>query len=144
MMLRISRKLAISAGLCLVVLPRPSKSADDVCAADKTKFCANLDAKSGTVGKCLKEHEAQLSDACRRQVAKAAAQAEVRKACKADVTSFCKSVQAGQGRIAACLKKHEGKLSSGCTAALSANRREAAAKPPLTGAAADASKAGGK
>jgi hypothetical protein len=125
-MRRIWRELAIVGGLCLVVLPRPALSADDACAADKAKFCTNLDTKILTVGKCLKDHEAQLSDACKRKVANAMAQAEVRKACKADVKKFCEGVQPGEGRIAACLKQHEGKLSAGCTAARAAIRRAGA------------------
>jgi hypothetical protein len=116
------RELVTVGGLCLVMLPRPALSADDACAADKAKFCAKLDTKTLTVGKCLKEHEAQLSDACKKKVANAMAQAEARKACKADVKKFCEGVKPGEGRIAACLKQHEGKLSEGCTAARAANR----------------------
>jgi len=120
-MRRIWKQVATVAGLCLVLLPRPALSADDACAADKAKFCANL-TKPLTVGKCLKEHEAQLSDACKTKVANAMAQAEMRKACKADVKKFCEGVKPGEGRIAACLKQHEGKLSAGCDAARAANR----------------------
>ena len=130
MMQRIWSRLALAGGLCLVVLPRPALSADDPCAADKAKFCANLDTKTHTVGKCLKEHETQLSDACKSRVALATAQAAVRKACRGDVNKFCTGAQPGQGRIAACLKQHEDKLSAACNAARSAIRA-GAAKTPL-------------
>ena len=142
-MRRISKELAIVAGLCFLLLPRPTAAAEDACAADKTKLCANVDKKPGAVAKCLKQHEAQLSDACKKQIAKAAAQAEVRKACKADAKKYCAGVEPGKGRMAACLKKHESSLSAGCNAARAANHRAAAAQTPGKSAP-STSKAGGK
>ncbi len=43
------------------------------CAADVQKFCAQVEKKKGDVRKCLKENEAKLSDACKKNIADAKA-----------------------------------------------------------------------
>jgi hypothetical protein len=68
---------------------------------------------------CMKQHEAELSDACKAQRAtvKQAAE-EVHADCKADAGKLCQGVQPGGGRIHACLKSHEAEVSPTCQQAM--------------------------
>ncbi len=87
------------------------------CKADYEKFCKDVKPGQGRIVKCMKEHEAQLSVACKNQIAadKERAQ-EFRKACNPDAAKFCKDAKPGHGRIISCLKSHEAELSPQCDA----------------------------
>lgn len=100
-------------------------SAKGECRADREKFCANVtkgDHKA--MWQCMKEHENELSDACKNHIAKVREKSrETKKACKADYKKLCKDVKPGEGRILKCLKENEAQLSEGCKAALNAPAR---------------------
>lgn len=108
----ISALAAISFGLSATVL---AEDTDRPCQADAKKFCADVKPGGGRLMKCLKEHEAELSPACRQKGQKIHERMEeMHEACKDDVANFCKDVKPGEGRVAKCLKEHEGALSAGC------------------------------
>jgi hypothetical protein len=88
------------------------------CAEDAEKFCKDVAAGGGRRAKCLKEHESELSEACKKQVASAQVAAEWRQACKSDIEKLCKGIQPGGGRFAKCLKEHESDLSADCKTAM--------------------------
>ena len=94
------------------------------CADDIAKLCKDVQPGGGRIAKCLKEHEGELSGACRGH------QAEVRKqvkeafqACQDDVSQWCTDVKPGGGRIVACLKGHEAELSAECREKLSQRKK---------------------
>jgi hypothetical protein len=98
--------------LGLLALAPAIARADDACAADRAKFCA--DAK-GLKGKnaCMKEHEADLTDACKAQRANlGAAMDELHKDCEADAAKLCPGAK-GPAR-GKCMKEHEAELSQPC------------------------------
>ena len=114
-------------GLGLAVLAGSSQAAESTpCTPDIEKFCK--DAKDGMAGsvKCLNEHQAELSEACKkhRETLRAQLQAnrqaglKLVRACKSDIDKFCKGVKPGGGRVADCLKKNGSKLSAPCKTAL--------------------------
>jgi hypothetical protein len=37
------------------------------CTADREKFCKDVIGKSGALGPCMKQHEAELSEACKAE-----------------------------------------------------------------------------
>jgi hypothetical protein len=99
-----------------VIAQPPEVDRKGPCKGDVEKFCKEV--KGGKqVGKCLKENEAELSQACKDYIA---AKREKRKefvtACKADRQKFCKDIRHGKGKIATCLKSHENELSESCKA----------------------------
>lgn len=85
------------------------------CAEDAAKFCKGVQQGEGRIAKCMKEHENELSPACKQNIAKAKERVkEFAEACKADSEKNCKDVKPGGGRILRCLKQHEDTLSSEC------------------------------
>jgi len=95
------------------------------CADDAAKFCGDVDPGGGLVMKCMKEHENELSSACKERVAamKKGFQ-EFREACQDDALKFCKDMKPGGGRIANCLKEHENELSAECKARMEKGRMQ--------------------
>lgn len=94
------------------------------CKEDKERLCKGVEPGEGRQMKCMKEHEAELSEKCKAMSGKMKEKHEAMKAmkdkaeaCKADKERFCKDVQPGEGRLIECLKAHEAELSEGCRAA---------------------------
>lgn len=87
------------------------------CADDAQRYCKDVKPGEGRVLRCLKEHEAQLSDACRekREDYREGVHAAM-EACGPDAEKLCKDVKPGGGRVVACLKQHEAELSPECKA----------------------------
>jgi len=91
----------------------------DACGADVDKFCKDVPVGGGRRYKCLKEHEKELSEPCRKHIADVQARSRgMHEACWDDVSRFCADVRAGGGRILQCLRAHESELSEPCKAAL--------------------------
>ncbi len=89
------------------------------CAADVQKFCKDIPAGGGTRYQCLKDHEKDLSDACKKHVADMGQKVRgVRAACWDDIDRVCGEVEPGRGRVYQCLREHENELSEPCKAAL--------------------------
>lgn len=85
------------------------------CTDDVAKFCKDVQRGGGRIAACLKQHESDLTPACREHVAKSGQRMrQNRDACRDDMQQHCKDVKPGQGRIAACLKQHEAELSPVC------------------------------
>jgi len=95
----------------------PAKAAQEQgpCANDLQKFCSNVQPGGGRIAKCLKEHENDLSPACKQQIAEVKKQVhEFQEACEDDAMKLCAGVKPGGGRIFRCLKEHESELSPEC------------------------------
>ena len=91
------------------------------CHDDVQKFCADVKGGAHAVAKCLTEHAADLSEACKahRKEMRHAAQEKTEKispACKNDAQTFCKGVPSD--RLWACLKSNKAALSDACNAAI--------------------------
>ncbi len=82
------------------------------CAADMAKFCKGTE---GSPAKCLKDHEKDLSPACKGFLTSMHGQMQgFKEGCKTDIPKFCKDVKPGDGKVLDCLKQHESELSSTC------------------------------
>jgi hypothetical protein len=92
------------------------------CKDDVDKFCKDTKPGSGAIAACLKQHEADLSDACRKETGKMAEHKsmmqDVKTACKEDAAKLCPDMKPGEGKISACLKSHSTELSPDCTSAI--------------------------
>jgi len=85
------------------------------CADDIQKFCKDVQLGGEHIGKCLKEHENELSPGCREMVVDMMkGRGGVREACEDDISKLCKDVKPGGGGIARCLQEHESNLSPAC------------------------------
>ena len=82
------------------------------CKPDAEKLCPGVQPGQGRVADCLKQHQDQLSGACREKIA----EAQRRHPCMKDAERLCKGVQPGEGRIMQCLHEHEAELSAECKA----------------------------
>ena len=86
------------------------------CKDDIEKFCKDVRPEQGRILKCMREHENELSQACKEHVSAAREKArDFMKACKNDINKYCQDTRPG-GRIINCLKRHETELSADCNA----------------------------
>jgi hypothetical protein len=105
--------------LCMSLVTNAMGETARPCADDIKKFCGEAKPGKGGIEKCLKEHETDLSAACRERRAELRKKFEEKQlACEEDVSRFCADVQPGRGGIVRCLREHEADLSSACKAAL--------------------------
>src|SRR5512144_1861051 len=85
------------------------------CAEDAAKYCKDVQPGGGRMAQCLKEHENELSAACKERLAQMTQKGkEINEACQDDAMKLCKDVPPGGGRIYRCLKEHESDLSPAC------------------------------
>ena len=112
--------LAMSLGLLLVLGAIHSARAAPAdilqpCREDVQKYCPQVIPGQGRMAHCLKDHQADLSPACRTHLKTMFDHMlEAREACSADAHRLCPDVKGGHGRIIACLKNHERELSDSC------------------------------
>ncbi|MFA4915651.1 MAG: cysteine rich repeat-containing protein [Syntrophales bacterium] len=107
--------------LCVNPMTVTKASAADKgpCSEDIAKFCADAKPGGGRIADCLKQHEKDLSAACKEE---AAAKTEVKKekkgeflkVCKDDIAKLCKDVKPSGGGVLKCLVEHETDLSAQC------------------------------
>src|SRR5215831_582608 len=105
----------LTATLAFPRLTRPAFAQDRPCLADGQRICKNLapDNRNGMM-QCLKDHEADLSDAC-----KARLQTFAHEPCAQDAMTLCSTVEQGNKRaMVHCLREHDAELSASCKARL--------------------------
>ena len=87
------------------------------CGADIEKFCKDVQRGGGRIAQCMKQHENDMSQACREQIDADREKArEFINACKPDAEKYCKEIKPGQGRIIRCLRENRDALSARCDA----------------------------
>jgi hypothetical protein len=110
--------IAVAAlGMCVAAVHVVEAQGQGPCADDVKKFCKDVHPGAGRIARCLKEHENNLSLACKRQMSEVKKGVhEFREACEDDVLRLCAGVKPGGGRIIKCLKENENELSPECKA----------------------------
>lgn len=97
----------------------PGGPGHGVCGQDMKKLCGDVkkDDHEGMM-KCMKEHEANLSDSCKSERTKMMAEMDAAMAaCKPDMNTLCKDVAKDNHRaMHECMTKNEAKLSDACKA----------------------------
>ncbi len=68
------------------------------------------------IARCMKEHEAELSPACRARAKELKELMGRDSPCYGDQEEFCGDVVPGEGRILDCMIEHRPDLSTGCNA----------------------------
>jgi len=90
-------------------------SKTDPCSADIQQLCKDIQPGGGRIAACLKEHNQELSQACKGHIANLEGNIRLfAKACKGDIQKYCKGIKPGGGRLIFCLKDHEPDLSDAC------------------------------
>jgi Cysteine rich repeat len=105
-----------------------ARPAGHSCREDMERLCSDVKPGGGARIQCLKDHEDELSDACRAQIAEHSAQghehaSKIVQACGDNAKQLCAGVEPGNGGILRCLRDHEADLSSHCRDALAQLRR---------------------
>ena len=115
------RMMIVGLGMLLAALcgASPSRAVTEPCRPEMDKFCKDVTAGGGRVLKCLQEHDADLSDACRAHVNTASQFM----ACLDDVMRLCPRAQPGGAQAMKCLRANQGKLSDECKHELAKHRR---------------------
>ena len=114
----------VAAGLGIITSVAHGQAGRDACGADVEKFCKDVAPGGGGRYKCLKEHDKDLSEPCKKHIAEVKAKVRgMHEACWDDVSRLCDGVRPGGGRILKCLKDHESELSEPCKAALPAPKK---------------------
>ena len=93
------------------------------CTDEIEKFCKDVKPGGGHLLQCLREHDSQLSDACRNKVETTLRLVEeAKQACGNDLKKFCADVAPGGGRLLKCLKQHLKEISPECREKVVADR----------------------
>ncbi len=92
--------IALSVTLLAFYSLTPIASAQEgPCAADAKKLCKDVQPGGGRIAQCMKQHETELSQACKDQMQTMKAEMEKnQQACKGDAEKLCKGVEPGGGR----------------------------------------------
>lgn len=99
------RSFAVAAALAFTGLAAHAQGQGGVCKADAQKLCKDTKPGGGRVMACLKEHESELSPACKEQL-------PVMAACGQEMKKVCGD--AGQRKMRECVKKNADKLKAVC------------------------------
>ncbi len=111
----------------IALLAAGSARAEDACRPDVERLCAGIPQGGGRIAACLKANEAQVSAACKAEIASVARKArEVGEACADDVRSFCSDVTPGKGAVLKCLADNRGSLTPQCQAIVQSAREKLA------------------
>ncbi len=114
--------------LPVVAQPGP---AGGPCAEDMKKFCPDAKPGTGQIVACMKEHEKDLSPACKAHQERVQANNEAfNNACGDDVKKHCSNMKAGGGRIMRCLTQKQAELSPTCKSYVEANSMSRAPRVP--------------
>lgn len=92
-----------------------SASGEDACRPDVERLCAGIPPGGGRIRACLEANQAQVSPACKAQMASITRKVkEVGAACADDVQSYCPDVKPGQGAVVRCLAANQATLAPAC------------------------------
>lgn len=105
----------IVVGVAVLLMSAGVTAAEHPCKVDAERLCKGVEPGEGRILQCLKQHEAELSAACKeKRDSFRERMQEIRAACEEDAKKFCAGVQPGGGRIARCLQQHQDDLSEAC------------------------------
>ena len=104
-----------------------ARAADDACQADVERLCAGIPKGGGRIAACLKANEAQVSPACKQELASVRRKVkEVGEACADDIQSLCADVKPGAGNVLRCLNASYFSLTPGCQEIVKGSREKMA------------------
>ncbi|ASD63946.1 cysteine rich repeat-containing protein [Bdellovibrio bacteriovorus] len=94
-----------------------AKGPNDVCAKDRETLCGTVERGEGRVLKCMMDNKDKLSADCKAKFEKMKDHAaEMKDACHEDHEKFCANVSMGKGKKMKCMMEHKDELSADCKA----------------------------
>jgi hypothetical protein len=87
-----------------------AQAADHPCVADAKRLCPGVQPGQGRIAACLKEHQSDMSPACKARIAEFREGAQ---SCQADVQKLCPGTKPGKER-SACMRQHKDEVSPEC------------------------------
>lgn len=127
-MKRIKSLAALGLAMALFAPVLKAAGQEGPCRADMEKFCKDSTGKDRMA--CMKQHEADLSDACKAKRAEMKEKNAAKHPCMADGEKLCSGMRPGDGKFMSCMKQHESELSEGCKAKMAEMKEKNAAKHP--------------
>jgi len=110
---------ALAVSLTVMATQARAEEKKGPCQEDAAKLCPDLKPGAGNFQRCLKEHAAELSPACKKRLSHLkAGMSQWQEACGSDLKSLCAGIKPGGGRIIHCLQQHNDKLAPDCKAEL--------------------------
>jgi hypothetical protein len=107
--------MALLVASLAITLGAKQTAAQSVCAEDIRRLCQNVPVGGGRVQACLQQHQAELSDACRKKLDELGAEVKsLAVVCRWDIGRLCSGVSPGGGRVLNCLRRNESNLSREC------------------------------
>lgn len=92
---------------------------------DVAKFCSKVKPGEGRLARCLDEHMAELSPACKKnRIEMKEAIKEVQKACKDEIPKYCAGPKSEESQVNACLWTNRNHLSPECRKKVSEAERK--------------------
>lgn len=104
-MIRAMTVAVILGALCVV-----PAAYGQACKSEIEKHCKDVKAGGGLIIKCLRDHDAELSDMCRAYLNSVSRYM----ACLDDAVRLCPHMEPGTANLMACLRTHMTDLSSEC------------------------------
>jgi len=87
-----------------------AQAAQHPCMDDAKKLCPGVKPGEGRIAACLKQHQDQVSSACKSRIAEFREGAQ---ACQADVQRLCPNTRPGAER-SQCMREHKDQVSPEC------------------------------
>ena len=118
--------IVVVATLALAPSAMPAGGQMMSCAADREKFCSQTPPGAGRVVVCLRQHESELSEACKHALGAAPGASGgggAKGPCREDAMKFCRAAAGDQAKMKACMQEHAPQLSDGCKTALIAQHK---------------------
>jgi hypothetical protein len=109
------------------------------CRADVQRLCPGVAPGGGRLARCIQEHAAQVSPACRQAIAErrerggrgpGGGPGPGRTACRADVARLCPDAAGDREKLRACMRAHAADLSDDCKEAIAAWRQRRGTRRP--------------
>lgn len=96
--------------LLLVLIPSISFAND--CKKDADRLCGGIDPGKNQVYLCLKDHEIELTSACKQEMRAFVQKTSSKNPCFSDLADFCSDVDSSKAEY--CILKNEARLSASC------------------------------
>jgi hypothetical protein len=127
--------LVVFLALTIPAASEETSAKEAPCRADVERYCASVEKEKGARSRCLRQHLAELSPACRERIESRQRRGgqpqrigRVEDSCAADLSAHCPNEQRHGAQIR-CLRAHGDELSAECSERLTQKRERKKLQP---------------